>query len=89
MWEEAGNQIVFCLEYDRSTESLERLAKKLDSYHDLQVATGLAYWICFCFGHPRREGRRSTSAGQCHRPSGHRGRGANTAAARSHLGAAR
>jgi hypothetical protein len=55
VWEEAGNQIVLCLEYDRSTESLERLAKKLDSYHDLQVATGLAYWICFCFGHPRRE----------------------------------
>jgi hypothetical protein len=55
VWEEAGNQIVLCLEYDRSTESLDRLAKKLDGYRDLQVATGLAYWICFCFGHPRRE----------------------------------
>jgi hypothetical protein len=55
VWEEAGNQIVFCLEYDRSTETLERLGKKLKSYQDLQVASGLAYWICFCFGHPRRE----------------------------------
>ena len=55
MWEEAGNQVVFCLEYDRSTETLERLEKKLKSYEDLQAASGLAYWICFCFGHPRRE----------------------------------
>jgi Replication-relaxation len=55
MWEEDGNRIVFCLEYDRSTETLERLEKKLKGYEDLQVASGLAYWICFCFRHPRRE----------------------------------
>ena len=54
-WEEAGNRVVFCLEYDRSTETLERLERKLTSYEDLEVASGLAYWICFCFGHPRRE----------------------------------
>ncbi len=55
VWEEGGNRVVFCLEYDRSTEALERLEKKLKSYEDLQVASGLAYWIVFCFGHPRRE----------------------------------
>ena len=55
VWEEADNRIVFCLEYDRSTETLERLEKKLTSDEDLQVASGLAYWICFYFGHPRRE----------------------------------
>lgn len=55
VWEEAGNRVVFCLEYDRSTETLERLEKKLKSYEDLQIASGHAYWICFCFGHPRRE----------------------------------
>lgn len=55
VWEEAGNRVVFCLEYDRSTETLERLGQKLKSYVDLQLASGLAYWICFCFGHPRRE----------------------------------
>ena len=55
VWEEAGNRVVFCLEYDRSTEALERLGKKLKSYCDLQVASGLAYWIVFCFGYPRRE----------------------------------
>jgi hypothetical protein len=54
-WEEAGHEVIFCLEYDRSTETLERLEKKLKSYEDLQVASGLAYWICYCFGHPRRE----------------------------------
>jgi hypothetical protein len=55
VWEEAGNRVVFCLEHDRSTETLERQEKKLTSYEDLQVASGLAYRICFCFGHPRRE----------------------------------
>ena len=55
VWEEAGDRVVFCLEYDRSTETLDRLEKKLKSYEDLQMAAGHAYWICFCFGHPRRE----------------------------------
>ena len=54
-WEEAGCQVIVCLEYDRSTETLERLEKKLKSYEDLQVAAEHAYWVCFCFGHPRRE----------------------------------
>ena len=53
MWGDAGASVVFCLEYDRSTETLERLEKKLKTYIDLQIASGLAYWICFCFGHPR------------------------------------
>ena len=55
VWEEGGAQVTFCLEYDRSTETLERLEKKLKSYQDLQIASGYAYWVLFCFGHPRRE----------------------------------
>ncbi|MDA8354916.1 MAG: hypothetical protein M0Z95_01110 [Actinomycetota bacterium] len=39
----------------RSSETRERLERKLTSYEDPQVASGLAYWIVFCFGHPRRE----------------------------------
>ncbi len=31
------------MEYDRSTETFERLAKKLDNYVDLQMASGLAH----------------------------------------------
>ena len=55
IWEERDAQVTFCLECDRSTETLERLEKKLKGYEDLQIASGYAYWILFCFGHPRRE----------------------------------
>jgi hypothetical protein len=70
VWEEAGDQIVFCLEleYDRSTETLDRLAMKLDGYVKLQVASGHAYWICFCFGHPRREAGARRVLAQAPRP---------------------
>jgi hypothetical protein len=54
-WEERDAQVIFCLEYDRATETLERLEKKLKSYEDLQIASGYAYWTLFCFGHSRRE----------------------------------
>jgi len=55
IWEERDAQVTFCLEYDRSTETLERLEKKLKSYEDLQLASGYAYWVLFGFGHSRRE----------------------------------
>jgi hypothetical protein len=35
VWEEADYRVVFCLEYDRSTETPERLEKKLKGYEDL------------------------------------------------------
>src|SRR5882757_1062682 len=50
--EERDAQVTFCLEYDRSTETLERLEKKLKSYEDLQIASGSAYWILFCLAIP-------------------------------------
>jgi len=53
--EEAGVRLALCLAWDRSTEPLERLGKKLTSYEDLQIASGLVYRIVFCFGHPPRE----------------------------------
>ena len=86
VWEEAGNRVVFCLEYDRSTEALERLEKKLKSYCDLQMASGLAYWIVFCFGHPRRESGARRVLAQAHRPGSDGRPGADTAAPRNHLG---
>ncbi len=52
VWEEGGAQLTFCLEYDRSTETLERLEKKLKSYEELQIASGYAYWICSASGTP-------------------------------------
>jgi hypothetical protein len=64
IWDESDAHVTFCLEYDRSTETLERLEKKLKSYEDLQIASGHAYWVLFCFGHPRREaGARRALAG--------------------------
>jgi hypothetical protein len=87
--EEAGNRIVFCLEYDRSTESLERLEKKLKGYVDLQVASGLAHWICFCFRHPRREAGARRVLAPSHRPGGDGRPGADPVAARGHMGADR
>jgi hypothetical protein len=63
VWEEGDAQVTFCLEYDRSTETLERLEKKLEGYEDLQIASGYAYWVLFRFGHRRREaGARQTLA---------------------------
>jgi predicted transcriptional regulator len=55
IWEEGDASVTFCLEYDRSTETLERLEKKLKGYEDLEIASGSVYWVLFCFGHPRRE----------------------------------
>ena len=68
VWEEAGNRVVFCLKYDRSTEALERLEKKLKSYEYLQGASRHAYRICFCFGHPRRETGARRVLDKSHRP---------------------
>ncbi|MHB8497716.1 MAG: replication-relaxation family protein [Acidimicrobiales bacterium] len=88
IWEERDARVTFCLEYDRSTETLERLEKKLKSYEDLQIASGYSYWVLFCFGHPRREaGARRALAGA--RPGGDGSPGADTAAARGDLGADR
>jgi hypothetical protein len=41
VWEEAGRRLEFLLEYDRGTESLDRLAAKLEGYH-LRVPRGYA-----------------------------------------------
>jgi len=55
IWKEMGGGTTFCLEYDRSTETLDRLVAKLDDYVQLQIASEKAYWVLFCFRNPRRE----------------------------------
>jgi len=87
IWQERDTHVIFCLEYDRSTETLERLEKKLKSYEDLQVASGSAYWILFCFGHPRRESGARRVLAEATVPVATAALGANTAAARGDLGA--
>jgi hypothetical protein len=55
IWRERGGGATCCLEYDRSTETLDRLVAKLDDYVQLQIASEKAYWVLFCFRNPRRE----------------------------------
>jgi len=51
-----GERVVeFFLEFDAGTETLARLAAKLDSYADLVRATGWSPWVAFYFPSPRRE----------------------------------
>lgn len=45
----------FFLEYDRGTETLARLAAKLDSYADLAARTGYRTPVLFCLPSPGRE----------------------------------
>lgn len=62
-WREDGRETRFLLEYDRGTENLERLAAKLEGYHDFfQDAAGADFlrangevWLLFAFLSARRE----------------------------------
>ncbi len=45
VWREGDATVVFCLEYDRGSEQLGRLAKKADDYARLEEASGWAFWV--------------------------------------------
>jgi hypothetical protein len=45
----------FFLEYDRGTETLARLASKLDGYARFEAERGVAAWVLFAFTSARRE----------------------------------
>jgi hypothetical protein len=55
VWEEAGSTVEFCLEYDRGTEPLGRLADKLAGYRDLEAASGVRRWVLLWLPSLRRE----------------------------------
>lgn len=55
VWEEDGVTVEFCLEYDRGTEALGRLADKLTGYRDLEAASGVRRWVLFWLPSLRRE----------------------------------
>ena len=55
IWTDADISLPFLLEYDNSTERLERLAGKLDGYARLAAAAGHPNWVLFTFPTPRRE----------------------------------
>ncbi|HUE28345.1 MAG TPA: replication-relaxation family protein, partial [Solirubrobacteraceae bacterium] len=55
VWREGEVRLPFLLEYDNGTETLARLAAKLNGYLDLAKAAGHPNWVLFSFGSPRRE----------------------------------
>ncbi|MHB1928003.1 MAG: replication-relaxation family protein [Acidimicrobiales bacterium] len=55
VWSESDRRVAFLLEYDNGTETLARLAEKLDRYHRLFTATARQIPVLFAFPGPRRE----------------------------------
>lgn len=54
-WEAAGGRVRFFLEYDRSTESLDRLGAKMPAYEELERVFPRWRWVLFSFASLRRE----------------------------------
>ena len=57
VWAEDGREVEFFLEYDRGTETLARLAAKLDGYRRFEEERGASAWVLFAFTSPGREAR--------------------------------
>ena len=55
VWREGEAVVTFCLEYDRGTEQLGRLARKAADYARLEEASGWAFWVLVVVPGPRRE----------------------------------
>ena len=55
VWEEAGHRVEFFVEHDTGTETLARVAAKLEGYRDLAEAEGAARPVLFWLAQPGRE----------------------------------
>ena len=55
VWEEAEQSVEFCLEYDRGTETLSLLVRKLRDYEKFESERGTSSWVLFMFESERRE----------------------------------
>ncbi|MDA8314548.1 MAG: replication-relaxation family protein [Actinomycetota bacterium] len=55
VWEEGGDRVEFFVEHDTGTETLARVAAKLDGYRDLAEAEGAARSVLFWLAQPGRE----------------------------------
>jgi hypothetical protein len=56
VWREGSSTVTFCLEYDRGSEQLSRLAEKARDYTRLERAWGVPFWLLVVVPGPRREG---------------------------------
>lgn len=85
---EDGAEVEFFLEFDRSTEPLDRIAAKMPGYEELEHAFGRWRWVLFSFDSSRREaGARAALAGTTALMATYLKPGEWTAAARGDLGA--
>ena len=65
VWQEDGASVTFCLEYDRGSEPLGRLAAKAADYARLEAAWGAPFWVLLVVPGPRREaGARAALSGE-------------------------
>lgn len=55
LWQENDRRVLFAVEYDRGTETLGRLAGKLEDYLLLETALGWQFWLLVSVRGPRRE----------------------------------
>ncbi len=55
VWQDAGVEVAFFLEYDRGTETHSRLVAKLEGYATLAAAARDPFWVLFCFTGTKRE----------------------------------
>jgi hypothetical protein len=55
VWREGESTVTFCLEYDRGSEQLGRLAEKATDYARLERAWGIPFWLLVVVPGPRRE----------------------------------
>jgi predicted transcriptional regulator len=65
VWREADAKVTFCLEYDRGTETIGRLAAKAGDYARLEEAWGVPFWLLVVVPGPRREAGARAALGGC------------------------
>ncbi|MHB1504981.1 MAG: replication-relaxation family protein [Acidimicrobiales bacterium] len=65
VWREADAKVTFCLEYDRGSETLGRLAAKAGDYARLEEAWGVELWVLVVVPGLRREGGARAALGGC------------------------
>ncbi len=65
VWREGDATLTFCLEYDRGTETIGRLAAKAGDYARLEEAWGVPFWLLVVVPGPRREAGARAALGGC------------------------
>ena len=62
VWRDSSSTVTFCLEYDRGSEQLDRLAEKATDYTRLERASGVPFWMLGGGARPAPRTRRQGGA---------------------------